>query len=128
MEYQIWGKTLTSSHHLFTCDHESSQLAFVSTFLHDQTWQVFLNICHSDKIKEASGKDRPDKSGTEWDIPYSLGPPVKEVDKGSFSKTLLLTKDSNNVPKRFNISITQPSALGRVATCHIPYLTPNETK
>ncbi|CAM6124862.1 unnamed protein product [Calypogeia fissa] len=44
--------------------------------------KVFINICYSDKVKEASGKERSDKTGTEWDIPYSLAPPVKATDKG----------------------------------------------
>ncbi|OAE22441.1 hypothetical protein AXG93_2381s1370 [Marchantia polymorpha subsp. ruderalis] len=43
--------------------------------------KVFINICYSDKIAKPKGTEAKDKSGTAWEIPYSLGPAQTDVDK-----------------------------------------------
>ncbi|KAL3678366.1 hypothetical protein R1sor_021322 [Riccia sorocarpa] len=43
--------------------------------------KVFINICYSDKIAKPKGREAKDKSGTAWEIPYSLGPAQSDKDK-----------------------------------------------
>ncbi|GBG79087.1 hypothetical protein CBR_g28803 [Chara braunii] len=44
--------------------------------------KVFINVCESEKVEKAKAEPRQDGSGTEWSIPYSLGHPTTEKDKG----------------------------------------------
>lgn len=43
--------------------------------------KVFINICHSDKVAKPTATPRSDKSGVEWEIPYSLAPTRRDKDK-----------------------------------------------
>ncbi|KAL2610125.1 hypothetical protein R1flu_028698 [Riccia fluitans] len=43
--------------------------------------KVFINICHSEKIAKPKGTESKDRTGTAWEIPYSLGPAQSDTDK-----------------------------------------------
>lgn len=43
--------------------------------------KVFINICYCDKIKNCNSVDDPQRHGTQWEIPYSLGGAAQEKDK-----------------------------------------------
>ncbi len=43
--------------------------------------QVFINLCHSEKVAKPIAIEDPFRGGTQWEIPYSLGPAQDDKDK-----------------------------------------------
>ncbi|KAH8949571.1 hypothetical protein BDL97_10G039000, partial [Sphagnum fallax] len=43
--------------------------------------KVFINLCHSEKVAKPIAIQDPFRGGTQWEIPYSLGPAQDDKDK-----------------------------------------------
>lgn len=42
---------------------------------------MFINLCHSEKVAKPIAIEDPFRGGTQWEIPYSLGPAQDDKDK-----------------------------------------------
>lgn len=47
--------------------------------------QVFINLCYCEKVGNPVPTSDAFRRGTQWEIPYTLGTPSKEKDKGLIS-------------------------------------------
>ncbi len=42
---------------------------------------MFINLCHSERVAKPIAIEDPFRGGTQWEIPYSLGPAQDDKDK-----------------------------------------------
>lgn len=70
---------------------------------------MFINLCHSEKVAKPIAIQDPFRGGTQWEIPYSLGPAQDDKDKSMnlhLNVFYVLAKDMH-IPYDFHLKAIQ---------------------